>query len=909
MANPHRPWILGIDLGTNSLGWAALALEDDGSGHPEQAKVTGFLSNPHDPKAPPTVGSRIFEAGKEKLGQGQGKESTRNAARRQARQVRRSLMRRERRLRKTFNLLVHAGLLPDVGRHETDPSTHGGSLERDGVIKNLDAQLHAHYRSQVLESGGAADSLRMLENLPYFLRARGLDQPLTAHEFGRVLYHLAQRRGYKSNRKAANADEEEDGDKSPASGRSDAPSKKGKVAQGISQIDEAMKAANHRTLGEHLLHETPYRRRLRARWTARSMYESEFETLWSKQHGLGHLPIDDTIKKALQDAIFHQRPLKSQKHLIGFCTLEDGERMVQLSTGELVRTRRRRRMPQFFIEAQQFRLLQSIHDLRFKAPLEPTILPLSERERELLREELTAFLAGGKEPSAKDLVKSALRDKAPGTLSMDGKRGVKAITAEEIPNLKWICENFGAATPLSEEQKNVLFLHMEITSSCTWAELKAHLGLPKKGKFTAEEGGGNKFLGNHTSAQFYEVFQSRWLTATEEQRIKVVEECYSIDDDVALKQRIKDGKGPWRAIKAEPTDGDKVLRISTPPDYLAYSRTAVKRLLPLMRSGMDLTAAKAALYPESEGQESCELLPPVLSSLGDTRNPVVQRALTELRRVVNMLIKLYGKPSFIRVEMARDLKASVDERKRRQDQMRSNEKERDSARAAIAPLMPGREPSASDIEKYRLWQECGGVCPYTGRSIGMAALFGAGTDVDIEHIIPFSMSQDNSFLNKTLCYAEFNRTRKRNQTPWQTLHGSPDEWNLAVSRMKGNQARRMHPAKLERFLLDDDQLEDFLGDFTSRQLNDTRYASRLAIRYLAELYGGVLERGVDPAGRLRVQAGTGGVTATLRSVLGMSRALGGEIKTRDDHRHHAIDAVAVALAGPQLLPAMAPSCG
>ena len=69
MANPHRPWILGIDLGTNSLGWAALALEDDGSGHPEQAKVTGFLSNPHDPKAPPTVGSRIFEAGKEKLGE------------------------------------------------------------------------------------------------------------------------------------------------------------------------------------------------------------------------------------------------------------------------------------------------------------------------------------------------------------------------------------------------------------------------------------------------------------------------------------------------------------------------------------------------------------------------------------------------------------------------------------------------------------------------------------------------------------------------------------------------------------------------------------------------------------------------------------------------------------------------
>jgi CRISPR-associated endonuclease Csn1 len=66
-------------------------------------------------------------------------------------------------------------------------------------------------------------------------------------------------------------------------------------------------------------------------------------------------------------------------------------------------------------------------------------------------------------------------------------------------------------------------------------------------------------------------------------------------------------------------------------------------------------------------------------------------------------------------------------------------------------------PSGNDIVKYLLAKECEMICPYTGRSISRNGLFGTNPEFEIEHIIPLSISLDDSFVNKTLCFCEENR--------------------------------------------------------------------------------------------------------------------------------------------------------
>ena len=229
-----------------------------------------------------------------------------------------------------------------------------------------------------------------------------------------------------------------------------------------------------------------------------------------------------------------------------------------------------------------------------------------------------------------------------------------------------------------------------------------------------------------------------------------------------------------------------------------------------------------------------ELLPPVLDAVPQLRNPVVCRGLTELRKVVNALIRQYGKPERIRVELARDLKRSRQQREDLTKQNRENEKARDAARKKIAERLDCDEDAVSglDILKVRLAEECNWECPYTGKPIAIEALMGKQSQFDIEHIIPFSRSLDNSFLNKTLCHHEENRDVKRNQTPYEAYSGEREQWQEIIARVKRFRGSAAH-AKLRKF-----QQQKLDEDFAARMLQDTRYMSRLATEYLGLLYGG-----------------------------------------------------------------------
>jgi CRISPR-associated endonuclease Csn1 len=277
-----------------------------------------------------------------------------------------------------------------------------------------------------------------------------------------------------------------------------------------------------------------------------------------------------------------------------------------------------------------------------------------------------------------------------------------------------------------------------------------------------------------------------------------------------------------------------------------------------------------------------------------------------MRKVVNAIIREHGKPYEIRIELARELKKPRHERV----QATKSNRKREADNKRVAAMMVTEcglpsDPPRKDLEKAKLFLECGGICPYTGRSIPFSQLF-QNSEFDVEHIIPRSRYPDDSFQNKTLCYLPENRENKRNRTPFEAYGGDEERWAQILARV----AKWSNPGKRDRFLIQDTQQ---LVAFSTRQMNDTRYTSVLAGRLLETLYGG---RDVVESGGTRqvIFASSGAVTATLRRSWGLEGILQEVVpaesgqsrgKPRTDHRHHAIDAITIVLTRSSVIQAMA----
>jgi len=307
------------------------------------------------------------------------------------------------------------------------------------------------------------------------------------------------------------------------------------------------------------------------------------------------------------------------------------------------------------------------------------------------------------------------------------------------------------------------------------------------------------------------------------------------------------------------------------------------------------------------GGQVYDRIPPVREALKSLRNPAVERSLTELRKVVNALIREHGKPVEVRIELARDLKKPRHERAKTISYNRDREKQRTTAKEKmLKEIGSGFEhPSRADVEKALLWEECQGECPYTGRRFPFASLFGENPPLQVEHIIPFSRIPEDSFQNKTLCYHEENQ-KKGNRTPFEA-YTDHAEYEAILNRVRN--WRTPNPGKQRRFELR--TLEELEG-FSERQLNDTRYASKLACELVGTLYGG-RDIQTESGSNQLVYASSGMVTATLRKGWGLEAILreaapsaNGQNrgKPRTDHRHHAIDAITIALSRPKLIAAL-----
>ena len=429
-----------------------------------------------------------------------------------------------------------------------------------------------------------------------------------------------------------------------------------------------------------------------------------------------------------------------------------------------------------------------------------------------------------------------------------------------------------------------------------YTTLRKHLCL-KNVKFSIEaELDDKETSGNTTLAPLLKLFGDNWNNFSVQEQEQIVLDIWSYEKETALQKR---GMKRWGLDEAA---AKKFSKIILKPEYCNLSREAINKLLIHLKDGRVYADAVDQVYGKSVHSlfevPTFDLLPPTNDEKLNLQimNPVVNRCLTIVRRVVNAIIKEYGKPGMIRVQTAREVKFTDKQKKQINRNNFQNEKEKKMISAELNKTCNIENPKRFDYIKYRLWVECNGVCPYTQKQISLNDLFGDAPDYDIKHIIPFSRSGDNSFANLTLCYHQENRHIKGNKTPYEAYHNDDNKWHKILESVKIFKGK-FSKDKLKRFQVKD--VSKYLEGFTERNLNDTKYATKLTMKYLSCLYGGVYEG--RKGGKRRIEAVQGQLTAFMRELLGTYKIMGGSAKNRDNYKHHAVDALVVSLISGKIV--------
>jgi len=692
----------------------------------------------------------------------------------------------------------------------------------------------ARLRDALVESGlfpaDPAEQNRLYGLDPYELRARALDAPITPHELGRALLHLNQRRGFKSNRKKDRDDKEA----------------KGMLAE-ISDLAADMEKTGAHTIGEYLHRKARLLDHtdrvdddhVRARHTRRDMFEAEFKAIWHAQQA--HYPdllTDDLCHGQLGPQDYPHKPLaKHDPRRKGLSDLEafgiHGLIFFQRpmywpksAIGPCELEPKEKRCPRAHRLAQRFALLQNVNNLRYLDPDTNTECKLEDGYREMLLE----YLATRKE--------------------------------------------------------------------ATFDAIRKKLGFDTSVRFNLERGKNPKMKGAVTDWTIANAIGKQWHDRAEAEKSAIVELLLDIEanEDVAL-DRLVDEYG----LSVE--HAEALLTLDLPAGHVALSKVALEKLLPHMERGLlymaeDETnsAMHAAGYfrPDELQRRIFDKLPDPRRTrdcpIGDIGNPVVKRTLVELRKVVNSIIREYGKPDAIHVEMARSIQMGSVSRGKYNKRNRERQALRDAAADRIREHKV--KVTRDAITLYLLWEEQDRECIYCGQTISPTQLFGG--EIDVDHILPQSLWPDNSHTNKVACHRRCNAD-KGQRTPYEWL--SEDAYERLCTHAKSLLRKgKMSYRKCQRLA----QKHVDPSTFTARQLVDTGYIARLAVEYLQCLYPEkhtVLGLKGQYTAELRHQWGLHTILAELPDSPAWqeSSTLRPGEKNRADHRHHAVDAIILAL--------------
>lgn len=867
MGNQNQVAVLGLDIGSNSVGSAWVELK---------------ANRAH-------LAASVFPAGvDEKEGQ---RGTPKNQARRLTRGQRRTIDRRGRRKRLLQKFLIDSGLLPK---------------EQAAFTALLNAD-------------------------PWHLRVAALSEtsPISPHEFGRICLHMAQRRGAFGINVDLEDNENDNDDKAAADGDD------GKIKEGMKRLNAAMKEKGAETFAQFIValskerttHGTnargeafSWRDPIRNRqyrmpedqqyYAGRDVIRDEFHKIVNAQRGqrssaLAKLLTDDLIRK-LDDPkgnatwrnsglLFGQRRIYWDLGTLGRCDLEPTERCIPIADRH----------------ASYYRVVESVNNIRIEHEGSPS--------RALTADERQAVI--------------------------DTLRG-----------------------PLFRKSKGA----MVPKASASVTDIKQALGIPTRDKsvhlnIEADKDRAINTDWFHRAIVHGAIGVDRWHAMDDAQKESVNRAILKFDpEEPKHEEKLRKGALEWWNLDEAAADALVAAWQRRPKleKRLNLSRRAILNLLPLMETfdhqnqrwptQQEARKAYAATLPNGDARMRYETGAPGLTArdryymkLDKHRitadlpalppaptlsNPVVRKAIHEVRRHVMAWMKKFGRrPDRVMIEMARE---TTDSEKRRNDALarnRSRNKIRTEIIDEVLPLAFGEAEAhrltlnqqRSAVDRVILARQQDQTCPYCGRR-GITDIIAAKRgDLEIDHIAPYSRTGDNGLNNKVVVHKTCNQG-KTNKTPREWWADAYDDRVLIAMRL----FKDAKPDKGDYFRFGDykRKWENFSreispeGEWRTSQLSDTAYAARQVAAYLADaLYDGrgLTERG-DGGDRQRIFFTQGKFTSRLRKdwqlyeTILPSDAIGTPDRTsaeerlalmekdRGDHRQHAIDAAAIALTDPAI---------
>ena len=733
----HMRYSIGLDIGIASTGYAVMELSDDD----RPCRII-------------RIGARVFDKPEHEKGESPAKH------RREARGQRRRLRRRSYRKSRIRNLIIKNGLM--------------NQQELDGLFEG-----------------------KQLSDI-YKLRCEALDRQLSNEEFTRVLIHLSQRRGFKSNRKTDKSSKDD-----------------GKLLTAIKENKDFMENNGYRTVGEMFLKDSRYDAHKRNKadnylnTVSRDMVRDETEKIFDTQRNFGNFNASQEFENEYVNILFGQRSFdegpggKSPyavnfEEMVGFCTFEKDQK----------------RAPKAAYSFELYNLLLNINHMRIEGnPLTPEqrkiIIELAHKSQELNYTEIRKQL---------DLPYNQRFNKV---IYIDKNMEDDIIQAESKTKFEYLNAYHEMREALDKVSKDYI------------KEIPVNI--------------------RNEIARIFSLYK------TEE------------NIDAALN-------------KTDLNESDKkVLKehLGTFEKFCHLSIKVLDKIIPHLQEGMNYYQAVEAAGYDSKGhnKEQKSKLISLKDLAEETENtitsPVVRRSLSQCAKVINAIIREMGtSPVYINIELAREMSKDYDERKKLEKAMNDNQEYNTKIRNEIKE-MGNFEPRGLDIVKLRLWKQQDGRCPYSSELIKQERLFEPGY-AEVDHIIPYSISFNDTYNNKVCVLAEENR-QKGNLLPLQYLKGEKrDKFKTWVNSQ--------HLPKHKKYALLKEEIEDEEG-FKQRNLQDTQLISRFMYNYLTD---NLLFNDFKTGRKKTVTAVNGAVTSLMRKRLGL-------VKLREDgDKHHAIDAAVIA---------------
>ena len=872
--------ILGLDIGTNSIGWALINEQNE--------KPTHIIG----------AGSRIIPLNADLRSEfEQGNKITKNASKRQKRLERRMRGRYKLRRERLINALKILCWIPEnfnIYNSETNKM-------------EISNETLAEFAQEMKVDFSNIDQ----DKIVWFLRKKALHKKITLTELARILYHFNQRRGYQSSRKSDDTATNDAGKENlnkqqiktfenvfiekvePTEERiknkqlfivtledgrtgltlnqamvefvgqvkplliTENKKKSGEVSFNFSVPKEdswqyKMEEVN-KQISESGLHPGEYffaklkadpNYRIKDNIVLREKYLSEINAIWKRQQNehIQELFANPRLlevltklypnnkqhhalleKKGLQhtlinDIIFYQRPLKSQKSSISECRFEKRVGKDKNGNEKIYSVKVCPKSAPVF---QEFKIWQQINNIKVENKNYEDITTFYLTD---IKSDLFDFLNFSEEKTGIQL-----------------KKEISRLTKLPLQEL---------FIGFRDDQK--------ISGNTT---LHAINKVFKKFNFN-----GNEIFQN--SGKFESLWHILYSLDKNEDVVKALlyDKTLVINEKTGEKRKFNFGFTPEIA--------EALSKIKFKNDYAAFSSKALKKMLPLMKSGRSFSTEEidisikqriekiqTAEFDDSidtqayevfgnhrslevfnglKFWEACLLVygkhsvqsddiykkPENIKPLkrNSLRNPVVEQIVNETLQITKNIWQSYGRPDEIRIELARELKSNAADRKKMYDGNNKKQEENKKIKYKLINEFNLSEPSLNDIERYKLWEEARQICIYSGKVIEKSILFDKG-QIDVDHILPKSRFFDDSFTNKVICFTKENRLKDK-LTAWEYLNQKgPDEFIGFIDRLKSNP----NYSRRKRENLMAQQIPD---DFIERQKKETQY---IAVRTRMEL--------------------------------------------------------------------------